>query len=139
RLRHAGLRRALRRPEIAARAHTRVSKALLEELPASLEARHGPVRLHDGRPDPVEAEPLEIPQDRVGGARNDARRIDVLDAKDDVAAPRAGVPPRDHEGARMTEVQLASGAREEPPDGALASVRHADGSLTPWRAAASAR
>jgi hypothetical protein len=67
------------------------------------------IRLPADRAVPRQAEPREVLQDRSLELRTAARPVDVLDAQEERAAARAGLPLREACGIGVPEVQVAAG------------------------------
>ena len=76
-----------------------------------------PGGLEDDVAVPREAEALERAEDVVGGARDDARRVEVLHPNEPAPAVRAREEPRTERGDEAPEVQRAGRRGREAPDG----------------------
>ena len=87
--------------------------------------------LKDDLPVPRQAEALERAQDVVGGARHDARRVEVLHAHEPAAALRAREEPRAERGDEAPEVQRPGGGGREARRRAAESARRSRSEVNP--------
>ena len=108
------MRRALGRLHVTPRTHARIGAPCGNQLLERLAVEWPALALHILRV-PVKAQPAQIFHGCRGGARLVARMVEILHAKHNLPALRTGTQPRDHERARVPEVQRAGGRRGKPP------------------------
>ena len=95
-----------------------VEEAELVELGEALPIEFEAVALPEHRPVPLQAEPVQILDDRRLEFRPRPHPVDILDPQEDAPARRLGGAPVEQGGEGVAAMQVAVRARREPEDAA---------------------